>query len=92
MSDSIISNMLNDRVFETDKNCNDDNVHLYSEIADLRKQIDDLKEQKTKYLFEEKHLIALEVLIKYLADHENYDEAEDARLLLDNYIDECRDR
>ena len=29
----------NDHVFETDKNCNDDNVHLYAEIADLRKEL-----------------------------------------------------
>ena len=28
-----------DHVFETDKNCNDDNVHLYAEIADLRKEL-----------------------------------------------------
>ena len=34
----------NDHVFETDKNCNDDNVHLYAEIADLRKELQESRE------------------------------------------------
>ena len=34
----------NDHVFGTDKNCNDDNVHLYAEIADLRKELQESRE------------------------------------------------
>lgn len=50
------------------------------------------KTNTNTYLIEEKHLTALEVLFKHLADHENYDEAEEAKTLLDKHIDKLRGR
>ena len=50
------------------------------------------KTNTNTYLIEEKHLTALEVLFKYLADHKNYDEADEARELLDDHIDKLRGR
>ena len=50
------------------------------------------KTNTNTYLIEEKHLTALEVLFKYLADHKNYHEADDARVLLDKHIDKLRGR
>ena len=68
MSDSIKSSMLNDHMFETDKNCNDDNVHLYAEIADLRKQITFLHSQINK-LKKKKSAMRIRIaLVKQILD------------------------
>ena len=46
------------------------------------------KTNTNTYLIEEKHLTALEVFFKYLADHEDYWKAEEARELTNNALKE----